>query len=132
MSSPTLRPLLFVALATLAACATSQGAPDAAPPLPEDGAAPVYDATPPPDAEPIIDAAPGCVPEVCDDGVTIAKRISLKDPVENLGAQLLRDAAVQTSQAVGDVEIGRKIRALRHDGAARGRRVGCRKRHGGR
>ncbi len=41
-------------------------------------------------------------PEVCDDGVTIAKRITLKDPVENLGAQLLRDAAVQTSQAVGD------------------------------
>jgi chaperonin GroEL len=41
-------------------------------------------------------------PDVCDDGVTIAKRISLKDPVENLGAQLLRDAAVQTSHAVGD------------------------------
>jgi chaperonin GroEL len=41
-------------------------------------------------------------PDVCDDGVTIAKRITLKDPVENLGAQLLRDAAVQTSEAVGD------------------------------
>ncbi len=41
-------------------------------------------------------------PEVCDDGVTIAKRIVLKDPVENLGARLLRDAAVQTGDAVGD------------------------------
>lgn len=41
-------------------------------------------------------------PEVCDDGVTIAKRIRLADPVEDLGAQLLRDAAVQTGDAVGD------------------------------
>ena len=41
-------------------------------------------------------------PLVCDDGVTIAKAVKLKDPVENLGAQLLRDAAVQTSERVGD------------------------------
>ncbi len=41
-------------------------------------------------------------PVVCDDGVTIAKELKLKDPVENLGAQLLRDAAVQTNDAVGD------------------------------
>jgi chaperonin GroEL len=41
-------------------------------------------------------------PVVCDDGVTIAKELKLKDPVENLGAQLLRDAAVQTNEAVGD------------------------------
>jgi chaperonin GroEL len=41
-------------------------------------------------------------PVVCDDGVTIAKALRLKDPVENLGAQLLRDAAVQTNDAVGD------------------------------
>ena len=41
-------------------------------------------------------------PLVCDDGVTIAKAVKLKDPVENLGAQLLRDAAVQTSDRVGD------------------------------
>ncbi len=41
-------------------------------------------------------------PVVCDDGVTIAKELKLKDPVENLGVQLLRDAAVQTNDAVGD------------------------------
>ncbi len=41
-------------------------------------------------------------PIVCDDGVTIAKELKLKDPVENLGAQLLRAAAVQTNDAVGD------------------------------
>jgi chaperonin GroEL len=41
-------------------------------------------------------------PLVCDDGVTIAKQVKLKDPVENLGAQLLRDAAVQTGDTVGD------------------------------
>jgi chaperonin GroEL len=42
------------------------------------------------------------MPLVCDDGVTIAKQIKLKDPVENLGAQLLRGAAEQTGDAVGD------------------------------
>src|SRR5690606_14421432 len=41
-------------------------------------------------------------PIVCDDGVTIAKEFSLKDPVENLGAQMLRGAAERTGDAVGD------------------------------
>lgn len=41
-------------------------------------------------------------PLVCDDGITIAKALKLKDPVENLGASLLREAAVQTSERVGD------------------------------
>ena len=41
-------------------------------------------------------------PIVCDDGVTIAKQVKLKDPFENMGAQLLRDAAIQTNDAVGD------------------------------
>jgi chaperonin GroEL len=41
-------------------------------------------------------------PQVCDDGVTIAKRIELKDPEENLGAQMLREAASRTGDAVGD------------------------------
>lgn len=41
-------------------------------------------------------------PLACDDGVTIAKQVKLRDPVENLGAQLLRDAAVQTGDTVGD------------------------------
>src|SRR5581483_11500128 len=41
-------------------------------------------------------------PIVCNDGVTIAKEIDLKDPEENLGAQMLRQAAEKTGDAVGD------------------------------
>lgn len=41
-------------------------------------------------------------PIVCNDGVTIAKEIELKDPEENLGAHVLRQAAVRTGEAVGD------------------------------
>jgi chaperonin GroEL len=41
-------------------------------------------------------------PLVCNDGVTIAKEIELKDPDENLGARMLREAAERTSEAVGD------------------------------
>jgi len=42
------------------------------------------------------------LPIVCNDGVTIAKEISLKDPEENLGAQMLRQAAERTGDVVGD------------------------------
>ncbi|HLE82878.1 MAG TPA: chaperonin GroEL [Thermoanaerobaculia bacterium] len=41
-------------------------------------------------------------PIVCNDGVTIAKRITLEDPEENLGAQMLRQVAVRTGDQVGD------------------------------
>ncbi len=41
-------------------------------------------------------------PIVCNDGVTIAKEIDLKDPEENLGAQMLRQAAEKTGELVGD------------------------------
>ncbi len=41
-------------------------------------------------------------PLVCNDGVTIAKEMSLEDPEENLGAQMLRQAAEKTGDAVGD------------------------------
>jgi chaperonin GroEL len=41
-------------------------------------------------------------PLVCNDGVTIAKEIDLKDPDENLGARMLREAAERTGDAVGD------------------------------
>lgn len=41
-------------------------------------------------------------PIVCNDGVTIAKETMLKDPEENLGAQMLRQAAEKTGDAVGD------------------------------
>jgi chaperonin GroEL len=41
-------------------------------------------------------------PIVCNDGVTIAKQFVLKDPEENLGAQVLRQAAERTGDLVGD------------------------------
>jgi chaperonin GroEL len=41
-------------------------------------------------------------PLVCNDGVTIAKEMILDDPEENLGAQMLRQAAEKTGDAVGD------------------------------
>ena len=41
-------------------------------------------------------------PIVCNDGVTIAKEIELKDPEENLGARMIREAAEKTGDAVGD------------------------------
>lgn len=41
-------------------------------------------------------------PMVCNDGVTIARQANLEDPEENLGAQMLRQAAVRTGEAVGD------------------------------
>lgn len=42
------------------------------------------------------------VPVVCNDGVTIAREVELKDPSENLGAQMIRQAAERTGEAVGD------------------------------
>lgn len=41
-------------------------------------------------------------PIVCNDGVTIAKETNLPDPVENLGVQMLRQAAEKTGEIVGD------------------------------
>jgi chaperonin GroEL len=41
-------------------------------------------------------------PTVCNDGVAIAKEFELKDPEENLGAQMLRQAAEKTGDIVGD------------------------------
>jgi chaperonin GroEL len=41
-------------------------------------------------------------PIVCNDGVTIAKEVDLENPEENLGAQMLRQAAEKTGDAVGD------------------------------
>ncbi|HUJ25377.1 MAG TPA: chaperonin GroEL [Myxococcales bacterium] len=41
-------------------------------------------------------------PLVCNDGVTIAKEVELKDPEENLGARMMREAAERTGELVGD------------------------------
>jgi len=41
-------------------------------------------------------------PTVTHDGVTVAKEIELKDPYENMGAQLLKEAATKTNDVAGD------------------------------
>src|SRR3990167_6784607 len=41
-------------------------------------------------------------PNVIHDGVTVAKEIELKDPFENMGAQLVKEAASKTADVAGD------------------------------
>jgi chaperonin GroEL len=41
-------------------------------------------------------------PEICDDGVTVAKEIELEDRVENLGAEIIKEVAEKTNDAAGD------------------------------
>ncbi|MBP7513329.1 MAG: chaperonin GroEL [Flavobacteriales bacterium] len=49
----------------------------------------------------IIDKKFGA-PQVTKDGVTVAKEIELKDAVENMGAQMLKEVASKTADAAGD------------------------------
>ena len=41
-------------------------------------------------------------PTITKDGVTVAKEIELKDPLENMGAQMVREVASKTSDTAGD------------------------------
>ncbi len=41
-------------------------------------------------------------PNITKDGVTVAKEIELKDPMENVGAQLVKEVASKTSDVAGD------------------------------
>jgi len=41
-------------------------------------------------------------PEICDDGVTIAKEIELSDRVENMGAEIVKEVAEKTNDMAGD------------------------------
>src|SRR4030042_1009067 len=41
-------------------------------------------------------------PNIVHDGVTVAKEIELKDPFENMGAQLVKEAADKTNDVAGD------------------------------
>src|SRR5437773_6856743 len=49
----------------------------------------------------IIDKGWGS-PTITKDGVTVAEEIELKDPYENMGAQLVKEAASKTSDVAGD------------------------------
>src|SRR5579863_2472382 len=41
-------------------------------------------------------------PTITKDGVTVAKEIDLQDPLENMGAQMVREVASKTSDTAGD------------------------------
>ncbi len=41
-------------------------------------------------------------PTITNDGVSVAKEIELKDPIENMGAQLVKEVATKTNDTVGD------------------------------
>jgi len=41
-------------------------------------------------------------PAITKDGVTVAKEIELDDPVENMGAQMVKEVASKTNDAAGD------------------------------
>src|SRR5258706_14332311 len=41
-------------------------------------------------------------PTITKDGVTVAREIDLKDPLENMGAQMVREVASKTSDTTGD------------------------------
>lgn len=49
----------------------------------------------------LVAGSPG-VPRLCERGVTIARQLELRDEVEQRGARLLGQAAIQTDEAVGD------------------------------
>src|SRR2546428_3301011 len=50
-------------------------------------------------------------PLITKDGVTVAKEIELKDPYENMGAQLVREVASKTSDVAGDGTTTATVRA---------------------
>src|SRR3954449_8676686 len=57
-------------------------------------------------------------PNVTHDGVTVAKDIELSDPFENMGAQLLKEAASKTNDVAGDGTTTATVlaQALVHEG----------------
>ena len=61
-------------------------------------------------------------PKISKDGVTVAREIDLKDRFENIGAQIVREAAVKTSDTAGDGTTTATIlaRAIYREGAKLG------------
>ena len=55
-----------------------------------------------PNGRNVVISKPGESPQSTKDGVTVAKNISLEDPTEELGVQMLKQAAVKTADNAGD------------------------------
>ena len=53
-------------------------------------------------------------PTITKDGVTVAKEIELKDPLENMGAQMVREVASKTTDVAGDGTTTATILAQSH------------------
>jgi chaperonin GroEL len=59
-------------------------------------------------------------PTITKDGVTVAKEIDLKDAMENMGAQMVREVAAKTSDVAGDGTTTATV--LAQDHLSRGRK----------
>ena len=55
-----------------------------------------------PNGRNVVISKPGESPQSTKDGVTVAKNISLEDPTEELGVQMLKQAAIKTADKAGD------------------------------
>ncbi|MDB4344452.1 chaperonin GroEL [bacterium] len=55
-----------------------------------------------PNGRNVVISKPGEYPQSTKDGVTVAKSISLEDPIEELGVQMVKQAAIQTANVAGD------------------------------
>ena len=55
-----------------------------------------------PNGRNVVISHPGQAPQSTKDGVTVAKSITLKDPVENLGVEMVKQASVKTANKAGD------------------------------
>ena len=55
-----------------------------------------------PNGRNVVISQPGTTPQSTKDGVTVAKSITLSDPVENLGVEMVKQASVKTADKAGD------------------------------
>ena len=55
-----------------------------------------------PNGRNVVISQPGGTPQSTKDGVTVAKSITLSDPVENLGVEMVKQASVKTADKAGD------------------------------
>ncbi len=55
-----------------------------------------------PNGRNVVISQPGQAPQSTKDGVTVAKSITLKDPAENLGVEMVKQASVKTANKAGD------------------------------
>ena len=55
-----------------------------------------------PNGRNVVISKPGDYPQSTKDGVTVAKSVSLEDPIEELGVQMVKQAAIKTAHSAGD------------------------------